>query len=82
MCILLYSSFLYIENAEKFNEDKFPQFLGWVERMKSTPEVKKSYQPPEAHAAFVNSFKSGGSHDYSHADVTGEGITIYARKEE
>ena len=59
---------------------EFPDLFGWIERMKATDAVKKSYQPPEAHAAFIKSVKSG-VHDYSHADVTGEGITIYAKKE-
>lgn len=48
--------------------------------MKANDAVKQSYQPPEAHAAFAKSVRAG-SHDYSHADVTGKGITIYAKKE-
>ena len=47
--------------------------------MKATDAVKKSYLSPEAHAAFIKSIKDG--HDYSHADVTGQGITIYAKKQ-
>lgn len=74
--------FLFLlESASKLKYEQLPEFLGWMERMKNSAAVKKSYQPPEAHAAFVKSYVSG-NHDYSHADVTGEGITIYAKKEE
>jgi len=48
--------------------------------MKATDAVKQSYQPPEAHAAFVKGVKEG-VHDYSHSDTTGKGVTIYAKKE-
>ena len=48
--------------------------------MKGMAAVKGSYQPPEAHLAFIKSVKAG-VHDYSHADVTDQGITIYAKKE-
>lgn len=48
--------------------------------MSANDAVKQSYLSPEAHAAFVKSARAG-SHDYSHADVTGKGITIYAKKE-
>ena len=70
-----------IEIAAQIKEDQLPHVFGWIERMKATEPVKKSYQPPEAHAAFVKSVQAG-THDYSHADVTGEGITIYAKKPE
>ena len=49
--------------------------------MKQTDAVKKSMQPDEAHLAFIKGYKDG-KHDYSHADVTGEGITIYTRKQD
>jgi glutathione S-transferase len=71
---------LSTEFAEQTKEEDFPEFFGWVERMKGVEAVRKSYQPPEAHLAFINSVKAG-VHDYSHADVTGKGITIYAKKE-
>ena len=76
MCEYLFSV-LCIEFAAVVKEEEFPEFYGWVERMKGTDAVKVSYQPPEAHLAFIKSVKAG-VHDYSHADVTGQGITIYA----
>lgn len=72
--------FSFPEFAEQTKEEDFPEVFGWVERMKGVEAVKKSYQPPEAHLAFINSVKTG-VHDYSHADVTGQGITVYAKKE-
>ena len=69
-----------VEFAAVVKDEDFPEFNGWIERMKSTEAVKSSYQPTEAHLAFIKSVK-GGVHDYSHADVTGKGITIYAKKE-
>ena len=76
MCEYLFSV-LCIEFAAVVKEEEFPESYGWVERMKGTDAVKVSYQPPEAHLAFMNSVKAG-VHVYSHADVTGQGITIYA----
>ena len=76
MCEYLFSV-LCIEFAAVVKEEEFPEFYGWVERMKGTDAVKGSYQSPEAHLAFIKSVKAG-VHDYSHADVTGQGITIYA----
>jgi glutathione S-transferase len=67
--------------SEAVKQEDFPDFFGWIERMKATDAVKKLYQPPEAHLAFVKSVQAG-VHDYSHADVTSKGITIYAKKEE
>ena len=64
-----------------FSEDRFPTFFGWIGRMKQTDAVKKTMQPDEAHLAFIKGYKDG-KHDYSHADVTGEGITIYTRKQD
>ena len=61
-------------------EDQFPAVFAWIERMKATDAVKKLYQPPEAHVAFIKSFKEG-VHNYSHSDTTGKGVTIYAKKE-
>ena len=78
LCEYLFSV-LCIEFAAVVKEEEFPEFYGWVERMKGTDAVKGSYQPPEAHLAFMNSVKAG-VHDYSHADVTGQGITIYAKE--
>lgn len=75
-----HSSFLYTELSAQISEDQFPDFFGWIERMKANDAVKQSYSSPEAHAAFAKSVRAG-SHDYSHADVTGKGITIYAKKE-
>ena len=49
--------------------------------MKQTDAVKKSMLPDEAHLAFIKSFKEG-KQDYSHADLTGEGITIYTKKQD
>ena len=49
--------------------------------MKATDAVKKSYQPPEAHAAFINSVVMTGKGDYNHADVNGKGITLYSKKD-
>ena len=72
--------FISVEFAEQTKEEDFPEFFGFMERMKVVEAVKKSYQPPEAHLAFINSVKTG-VHDYSHADVTGQGITIHAKKE-
>ena len=63
--------------AEQVKEDGFTHFFGWLEHMKATEALKKSYQPPEAHAA---TFKNGKG-DYNHADVTGEGITRTLCKE-
>ena len=73
--------FSLVEIAAQIKEDQLPDFFGWIERMKATEAVKKSYLPPEAHAAFFKLMQATGTHDYSHADVTGEGITIYAKKE-
>ena len=78
--IILCFLFLITETEGEFPEDQYPDFFGWVERMKATDAVKRSYQPPEAHAAFIKSVKAG-PHDYGHADTTGQGITIYAKKE-
>lgn len=72
--------YTFPELAEEFPEEKYPSFYGWIERMKATDAVKQSYQPPEAHAAFVKGVKEG-VHDYSHSDTTGKGVTIYAKKE-
>ena len=80
LCTSLLFSPCYVEIATEIKEDQFPDLFGWIERMKATDAVKRTYQPPEAHAAFYKSVKAG-SGDYSHADVTGEGITIYAKKE-
>ena len=49
--------------------------------MKQTDAVKKSMLTDEAHLAFIKSFKEG-KHDYGHADLTGEGITIYTKKQD
>ena len=56
-------SVLCIEFAAVVKEEEFPEFYGWVERMKGTDAVKGSYQPPEAHLAFIKSVKAG-VHDY------------------
>lgn len=80
LCCFCHSSFLYTELSAQISEAQFPDFFGWIERMKANDAVKQSYSPPEAHAAFAKSVRAG-SHDYSHADVTGKGITIYAKKE-
>ena len=45
-------SVLCIEFAAVVKEEEFPEFYGWVERMKGPDAVKVFYQPPEAHLAF------------------------------
>ena len=76
LCVNIYFLFcVYIEFAVVVKEEEFPEFYGWVERMKGTDAVKGSYQPPEAHLAFIKSVKAW-VHVYSHADVTGQGITM------
>ena len=69
------------ELSSVFSEDRFPTFFGWIGRMKQTDAVKKSMLTDEAHLAFIKSFKEG-KHDYSHADLTGEGVTIYTKKQD
>ena len=78
------SAFLFsiTEVAVIFPEDKFPILYGWISRMKQTDTVKKTSLPDEAYAAFFKSSSETGKHDYSHADVTGKGVTIYTRKVE
>ena len=49
--------------------------------MKETDVVKASLLSDEAHVAFIKGFQETGKHDYSHADRTGEGVTIYTKKE-
>ena len=50
--------------------------------MKQTDAVKKTLLPDEAHVAFIKGYSESGTHDYSHADLTGKGVTIYTRKVE
>ncbi len=50
--------------------------------MKKLPAVQASLLSYEAHAAFIKTFKETGKHDYSIADLTGQGVTIYSKKEE
>ena len=69
------------ELSSVFSEERFPTFFDWIGQMKQTDAVKKSLLPDEAHLAFIKSFKEG-KHDYSHADLTGEGITIYTKKQD
>ena len=49
--------------------------------MKENEAVKQSLLSDEAHAAFIKGFTDTGKHDYSTADRTGEGVTIYTKKE-
>ena len=49
--------------------------------MSQTEAVKPSYLPPEAHLKVVKAFVSG-EHDYSPADLTGKGVTIYTKKQD
>ena len=50
--------------------------------MKQTDAVKKTILSDEAHVAFIKGVQESGKHDYSHADVTGEGVTIYTKKQD
>ena len=67
--------------AGVFQKDKYPAFFGWISRMTANEAVKQSYRSPESHAAFIKTAKETGTHDYSHTDTTGKGVTIYARKQ-
>lgn len=78
---LLTLSLLSTEITSVFSEDKFPAFYGWISQMKQTDAVKKTILSDEAHVAFIKGYQETGKHDYSHADVTGEGVTIYTKKE-
>ena len=49
--------------------------------MKENSAVKEVLLSDEAHAGFVKGIMDAGKHDYSHADRTGQGVTIYTRKE-
>ena len=49
--------------------------------MKEDRAVKQSLLSDEAHLAFIKGAADTGKHDYSHADRTGQGVTIYTRKE-
>ena len=49
--------------------------------MKETDAVKASLLSDEAHVAFIKGVVETGKHDYSSADRTGEGVTIYIKKE-
>ncbi len=67
--------------VEHVNKDKFPVLFGWIDRMRENEIVKKILLPTANHLAFLESFLSGGPGDYGAADLTGEGIKIYTRKE-
>ncbi len=50
--------------------------------MKQLPAVQASLLSDEAYVKFSKAINETGKHDYSSADVTGQGVTIYTRKEE
>ena len=68
--------------SQVVSEEKFPTLFGWIARMKQTAAVKAVLLSDEAHAALIKSYKGTGKHDYSSADRTGKGVTIYTKKVE
>ena len=67
-----------------FTEDKFPLVHGYISLMLQDAAVKKVALPPEKHLAFYKGISDSGGqkHDYSVADLTGKGVTIYTRKQD
>ncbi len=63
------------------NKDKFPVLFGWIDRMRENEIVKKTLLPTANHLTFFESVLGGGLGDFGAADLTGEGIKIYTRKE-
>ncbi len=72
---------LHTELAEAVSRDKFPVLFGYFDRMRENDAVKQILIPTSNHLAFLEGILSGGSGDYGTADLTGEGIKIYTRKE-
>ncbi len=71
----------HTEITKVISREKFPTLAGWIGRMKKLPAVQAVLFSYEVHAAFIKSIIAG-KHDYSSADLTGQGVTIYTKKEE
>ena len=72
---------IHVAFAAAITEDKFPRVHRYISRMLQDPAVKKTALPPEKHLAFYTSAKEE-KHDYSVADLDGNGVTIYTKKQD
>ena len=48
--------------------------------MKEVEAVKRVALPDSAHFGFYKGYVGTGQHDYGAADISGKGITVYAKE--
>eukprot|EP00731_Ephydatia_muelleri_P001335 Em0001g1335a len=62
------------------SESNYPILFGWISRMKEVEAVKRVALPDSAHFGFYKGYVGTGQHDYGVADISGKGITVYAKE--
>ena len=69
------------EATSFLSESNYPILFGWISRMKEVEAVKKVALSDSAHLAFYKGYVGTGIHDYGTADISGKGITVYAKQQ-
>ena len=69
------------EGTSVLTETNFPVLFGWISRMKEVEAVKKVALPDSAHFAFYKEYIETQKHNYAAADISGKGITVYAKQQ-